>query len=60
MNKREVVELENSFLKFCKKAHDLGFEFISLQNLELRHNSSTPHDVGVRVILNPNDFLEED
>jgi len=59
MNKREVVELENSFLKFCKKSHDLGFKFVGLQSLELKHNSGTPNDVRARVTLNPNDFLKE-
>ena len=59
MNKREVVELESSFLKFCKKANDLGFKFACLQSLDLQHNSSTPHDVGVRVTLKPDDFLNE-
>ena len=60
MNKREVVELESSFLKFCKKAHDLGFKFSCLQSLELQHNSSTPHNVGTRVRLDPEDFLNDD
>jgi hypothetical protein len=59
MNKCEVVELESSFLKFCKKAHDLGFKFAVLQSLELQHNSSSPHNVGTRVKLNPDDFLNE-
>ena len=60
MNKREVVELESSFLKFCKKANDLGFKFTGLQSLELQHNSSTPHNIGTRVRLTPEDILNED
>ena len=59
MNKREVVELESSFLKFCKKAQDLGFTFAGLQSLKLQHNSSTPHDIGGQVTLTPDDFLKE-
>ena len=59
MNKREVVELESSFLIFCKKAQDLGFKFTGLQSLKLQHNSSTPHDVRVRITLTPDDFLKE-
>ena len=59
MNKREVVELESSFLKFCKKAQDLGFKFTGLESLKLQHNSSTPHDAGVRVTLIPDEFLKE-
>jgi len=60
MNKRDVVELESAFLEFCKTAQQLGYKFSHNSQLELHHESESPHNLMGRVKLDANDFLKED
>jgi len=58
MNKREVVELESSFLSFVLKAQELGYTFVYPSKLELQHSSESKNSMSGKVVLEALDFLE--
>jgi len=59
MNKKEVVELESSFLKFMEHAESLGFYFTSSSEIVAKHNTGTENQVNTEVRLRPNDYLKD-
>lgn len=58
MNKKEIVELESSFLDFCSKATNLGYKFVGYNKLELQHNSETKNSMSGKVVLDPIEFTQ--